>query len=156
MLTGTLRGWERDKLTEDPIYKLFLSKTEHIDKNETCFLVSTSAGEVGVDFDADHMLCDLTTFDSLIQRFGRVNRSGGRTSNITIVCEKKTTAESKDDEKKDPLEETTRLLERLVKKGTYDVSPYNLAKIKPEEKKEHLHPILQFSHLPKIYWICGQ
>ena len=135
MLTGTLRGWERDKLTEDPTYKLFLSKTERIDEDETCFLVSTSAGEVGVDFDADHMLCDLTTFDSLIQRFGRVNRSGGRTSNITIVYAEKTAPKTKDDEKKDPLEETRLLLERLVKKGTYDASPYNLAKIEPKERE---------------------
>src|SRR5262249_10912349 len=40
------------------------------------FLVSTSAGEVGVNLDADHLVCDLSTLDSMIQRFGRVNRLG--------------------------------------------------------------------------------
>ena len=44
----------------------------------TVYLVATSAGEVGVDLDADHMVCDLTTFDSMAQRLGRVNRRGGR------------------------------------------------------------------------------
>ena len=40
------------------------------------FLVSTSAGEVGFDLNADHMVCDATTIDSFIQRLGRVNRRG--------------------------------------------------------------------------------
>ncbi len=42
------------------------------------FLVATSAGEVGVDLDADHMVCDLVAWERMVQRFGRVNRRGGK------------------------------------------------------------------------------
>ncbi len=42
------------------------------------FLVATSAGEVGVDLDADHMVCDLVAYERMVQRLGRVNRRGGR------------------------------------------------------------------------------
>ena len=34
------------------------------------FLIATSAGEVGVDLDADHMVCDLVAFERMVQRFG--------------------------------------------------------------------------------------
>lgn len=75
-LTGTLRGLERDRLVEDAIFKRFLPKAEP--KDETVYLVCTSAGEVGVNISADHMVCDLSTFESMAQRFGRVNRFGLR------------------------------------------------------------------------------
>lgn len=45
--------------------------------NAPTFLVATSAGEVGVDLDADHMICDLVAFERMVQRLGRVNRRGG-------------------------------------------------------------------------------
>ena len=52
------------------------------------FLIATSAGEVGVDLDADHMVCDLVAFERMVQRFGRVNRRGrdGHSANIDVVC----------------------------------------------------------------------
>jgi len=40
------------------------------------YLVCTSAGEVGVNLSADHLVCDLAPLESMIQRFGRVNRFG--------------------------------------------------------------------------------
>ena len=42
------------------------------------FLVATSAGEVGIDLDADHMVSDLVAWERMVQRFGRVNRRGGK------------------------------------------------------------------------------
>lgn len=77
ILTGTIRGYERDKLVrERPVYRAFMDPDEHVDR--TVYLVSTSAGEVGIDIDADHGVCDETTLDSMIQRLGRINRRGGR------------------------------------------------------------------------------
>ena len=35
------------------------------------FLVATSAGEVGVDLDADHLVCDLVPWERMVQRLGR-------------------------------------------------------------------------------------
>lgn len=86
LLTGTIRGHERDKLvSNDPVYQAMLDP--EIAPDATVYLVSTSAGEVGIDIDADHVVCDLTTLDSMIQRLGRVNRRGGRyrEANVDIV-----------------------------------------------------------------------
>ena len=91
-LTGTLRGRERDRMADPrskdgcPIFARFL-KPPKLDADEserwnvvpkagTVYLVCTSAGEVGVNISADHMVCDLSTFESMAQRFGRVNRFG--------------------------------------------------------------------------------
>jgi CRISPR-associated endonuclease/helicase Cas3 len=52
------------------------------------FLIATSAGEVGVDLDADHMVCDLVEWERMVQRLGRVNRRGGegRSATVEIVA----------------------------------------------------------------------
>lgn len=90
LLTGTIRGHERDGLaTENPVYQQFLNR-ENGPPEETVYLISTSAGEVGIDIDADHMVCDMTTLDSMIQRLGRVNRCGGtgRKARVDVVWTK--------------------------------------------------------------------
>ena len=48
------------------------------------FLVATSAGEVGVDLNADHMVCDLVAYERMVQRLGRVNRRGGEDREATV------------------------------------------------------------------------
>ena len=52
------------------------------------FLMATSAGEVGVDMDADHMVCDLVEWERMVQRLGRVNRRGGegRVAFVEVVA----------------------------------------------------------------------
>jgi len=81
-LTGTMRGLERDELIRNPVFIRFLQKSDRPDQVKpaegTVYLVCTSAGEVGVNLSADHMVCDLSTFDSMAQRLGRVNRFGDR------------------------------------------------------------------------------
>jgi CRISPR-associated endonuclease/helicase Cas3 len=97
LLTGTMRGHERDRLVhQDPVYRAFLNHDLKVSK--TVYLVSTSAGEVGIDLDADHMVCDLTTLDSMIQRLGRVNRRGGenRIALVDIVEQKAEEKEGKE------------------------------------------------------------
>ena len=72
-----MRGKERDELVNDPRFQLFLlSGKNGRPSHSPAFLVATSAGEVGVNISADHLVCDLSTFDSMCQRFGRVNRFG--------------------------------------------------------------------------------
>lgn len=86
MLTGTLRGKERDELAKtDRIFARFMPRPEVEPKPGTVYLVCTSAGEVGVDISADHMVCDLTPFDSMAQRLGRVNRFGHGSASIDVV-----------------------------------------------------------------------
>jgi len=88
-LTGTLRGLKRDELVKTPVFQRFLREPNR-DKSEepaegTVYLVCTSAGEVGIDISADHLVCDLAPFDSMAQRFGRVNRFGDGHAMIDIV-----------------------------------------------------------------------
>jgi CRISPR-associated endonuclease/helicase Cas3 len=49
------------------------------------FLIATSAGEVGIDLDADHMVCDLVPWERMVQRLGRVNRRGQGDATIFVV-----------------------------------------------------------------------
>src|SRR5690606_32529461 len=56
LLTGTIRGHERDRLVaENPVYRALFDHAANVP--HSVFLVSTSAGEVGIDLDADHMVC---------------------------------------------------------------------------------------------------
>jgi CRISPR-associated endonuclease/helicase Cas3 len=48
------------------------------------FLIATSAGEVGVDLDADHMVADLVAWERMVQRLGRVNRRGKGDAHVHI------------------------------------------------------------------------
>lgn len=86
ILTGTLRGLERDRLAkDDAVFARFLIK-KPLDE-QTVYLVCTSAGEVGIDISADHMVCDLSSLDSMLQRLGRVNRRGDGQAEVDLVYE---------------------------------------------------------------------
>ena len=76
LLVGERRVYERRALEQWLERHGFLSGTESAPVAPT-FLVATSAGEVGVDLDADHMICDLVAYERMVQRLGRVNRRGG-------------------------------------------------------------------------------
>lgn len=89
LLTGTMRGKERDDLVKNPVFQRFLAPKDRDQNREpaagTVFLVATSAGEVGVNLSADDLVCDLSTFESMAQRFGRVNRFGDLEDTEIIV-----------------------------------------------------------------------
>jgi CRISPR-associated endonuclease/helicase Cas3 len=54
---------------------------------QPAFVFATSAGEVGIDLDADHMVGDLVAWERMVQRFGRVNRRGEGDAKIIIIQE---------------------------------------------------------------------
>jgi CRISPR-associated endonuclease/helicase Cas3 len=117
LLTGTLRGKERDELVKKPEFRRFLERGQ---QGETVYLVCTAAGEVGVNLSADHMVCDLSTFESMVQRLGRVNRYGDRTDTRLHVVHPRTfgkrdkkTGELKADEIDKRRQKTLQLLRRL-------------------------------------------
>jgi CRISPR-associated endonuclease/helicase Cas3 len=56
-------------------------------RDQPSFVFATSAGEVGVDLDADHMVCDLVPWERMVQRLGRVNRRGEGDARVLIVAE---------------------------------------------------------------------
>lgn len=109
-LTGTMRGAERDELVRHPVFARFLPRPEVKDLAEgTVFLVATSAGEVGIDLSADHLVTDLPPFDALAQRLGRVNRYGDGDAEVHVFVEKlkeppkpKADGEERDDEEEKP------------------------------------------------------
>ena len=124
VLTGTIRGFERDKLLERKTYNAFFEKWG----GEPAHMVATSAGEVGANFDADHMVCDATTLDSLIQRLGRLNRTGGngRKATATLIYNGK---------EKGAVAETVKF---LVEQNITDGSPHALNKILGELDKNDI------------------
>lgn len=92
VLTGTMRGLERDELVEKPVFRerwLNGDLEAHDPANqEPAFLISTSAGEVGFDLNADHLVGDAAPLDSWIQRLGRVNRRGTGDATVILVKDK--------------------------------------------------------------------
>ena len=76
LLVGERRVYERSGLESWLEGHGFLGGSK-APPDAPAFLIATSAGEVGVDLDADHMVCDLVAYERMVQRLGRVNRRGG-------------------------------------------------------------------------------
>jgi CRISPR-associated endonuclease/helicase Cas3 len=76
LFVGGRRVRERTRARESLAQLGFLAGSS-FNLNRAAFLIATSAGEVGVDLDADHMVCDLVAWERMVQRLGRVNRRGG-------------------------------------------------------------------------------
>lgn len=75
LLTGARRVLERETLLEKlESFGFIAGSRNRLDR--PVFLVATSAGEVGVNLDADFIVCDLVSFERMVQRLGRVNRLG--------------------------------------------------------------------------------
>ncbi|WP_428937279.1 type I-G CRISPR-associated helicase/endonuclease Cas3g [Fontivita pretiosa] len=136
VLTGTIRGYERDQLVESSLFHAFKSDRDPPRLDQTRYLVSTSAGEVGIDLDADHMVCDLTTLDSMIQRLGRVNRLGvdkddqPRDATITVVAG----PIEKSDPLREQLHKTVEVLRQLPSANdAYDASSQALKALSQQQ-----------------------
>lgn len=152
-LTGTMRGYERDRLLRwDPVFRAFM---EHGPPSTTLYLIATSAGEVGVDLDADHLITELAPLDSLLQRLGRVNRRGGadRSAQVHVVV-----PETLDD--KDPLAPslaaTKEILLRWQKDpSSCDLSPQNvtrlLADLSPAQRSAAFSPVPRLAPFTSIH-----
>lgn len=106
LLTGTMRGYERDLLTgaiapnehddlagQRAVFKQFMPG--QAPPAEPHWLVATSAGEVGVNITSERLVSLLVESDHLIQRFGRLNRfpggGAGEAHIVTVATEKKST-----------------------------------------------------------------
>jgi CRISPR-associated endonuclease/helicase Cas3 len=140
-LTGTMRGLERDALVRDnEILKRFLRRGG---KKGTVYLVSTSAGEVGVDLSADHAVCDLTPFDSMAQRLGRVNRFGKADARVEVVHYPASEKVAPFDER---CERTLGLLRELPVRedGRLEASPAALGGLDAEKRAKAFSPEPEF------------
>jgi CRISPR-associated endonuclease/helicase Cas3 len=140
-LTGTMRGFERDELIrgELPTSRTFLrflplsARPSNISPKEgTVWLVCTSAGEVGINISADHLVCDLTPFDSMVQRFGRVNRFGDGSARVDVV--------HPTDFAIDEFDERRRRTLKLMRAVDGSVSPATLSKLPNDERLDASTP----------------
>lgn len=83
LLVGSRRVKEREDVAKWLQDHGFIAGTASLAK--PVFLIATSAGEVGIDLDADHMVCDLVPWERMVQRLGRVNRRGEGKAAIVVV-----------------------------------------------------------------------
>ena len=132
LLVGARRVQEREHLKEWLSHWGFLAGSMTAG-SKSAFLVATAAGEVGIDLDADHMVCDLVPWERMVQRLGRVNRRGGkdRPAQVRVVPKKEL------DEKLSAARALlTEELPRL-EDGTRDGSPLALRalKLRPDLRK---------------------
>jgi CRISPR-associated endonuclease/helicase Cas3 len=86
LLVGGRRVFEREQAKERLKSLGFIAGSK-VERSAPVFLFATSAGEVGVDLDADHMVCDLVAWERMVQRLGRVNRRGDGQANIVVISE---------------------------------------------------------------------
>ena len=104
------------------------------------FLVATSAGEVGVDLDADHMVCDLVAWERMVQRLGRVNRRGAGAARVLVIDqgppEEKTSGKNGIAQHK----AVRKLLEALppTETGSYNASPAAITRLREEVDTEEI------------------
>ena len=94
LFVGGRRVFERDLAARWLETNGFLARTK-VARTQAAFVFATSAGEVGVDLDADHMVSDLVAWERMVQRVGRVNRRGDGDARVMVVPE----SPSKDVEK---------------------------------------------------------
>jgi CRISPR-associated endonuclease/helicase Cas3 len=84
LLVGARRVREREDVARWLEENGFIAGRS-VDKKVPAFLFATSAGEVGVDLDADHMVCDLAPWERMVQRLGRTNRRGEGDAQIIVL-----------------------------------------------------------------------
>ena len=74
LLTGRIRPYDRDALLAAYLDRMKPGRTA----NNPLIVVATQTIEAGADLDFDALVTELAPLDCLIQRFGRLNRIGGR------------------------------------------------------------------------------
>ncbi len=94
LFVGARRVFEREAAAKDLKRHGLIpcdGKNEPVDGDDDIpvFVVATAAGEVGVDLDADHMVCDLVAWERMVQRLGRVNRRGEGAATVLVIDQDK-------------------------------------------------------------------
>lgn len=139
VLTGTMRGKERDELVNDARFLRFLPPSSRPESapepaSGTVYLVATSAGEVGVNLSADELICDLSTFESMAQRFGRVNRFGKLTASTIDVVHPETFKAD------DPMDDARSRTLDLIRQLNGNASPHALGQLDARARSDAFSP----------------
>jgi CRISPR-associated endonuclease/helicase Cas3 len=149
LLVGERRYRERLRMTGDPEFGLIGSPVfarfkpgAAVDpEGRPAFLVATSAGEVGIDLDADDLVCDLVAWERMVQRFGRVNRrqTPGEARIVVIPVAKEKEAEDEIGDAdlarfRAPFDSP---FWPMGEDGTKDASPFALRQLKLTPELQH-------------------
>lgn len=84
LLVGGRRVHEREQAARRLAALGFLAGAQ-TPPERPAFVVATSAGEVGIDLDADHAVSDDVPWERMVQRLGRVNRRGMGDASVMVV-----------------------------------------------------------------------
>jgi CRISPR-associated endonuclease/helicase Cas3 len=175
LLVGGRRVFEREQAREKLKSLGFIAGSK-VERSTPVFLFATSAGEVGVDLDADHMVCDLVAWERMVQRLGRVNRRGDGEADVVVIVPPKPKPNKKEQQaldkriRNEKLDEKERervegyekkvrewenrrkAIECLPKSedGTFDSSPGALYNLKTRAATdEALQPVLDAATTPE-------
>ncbi len=128
LFVGGRRVHERDEAANELRHHGLLADAAAPRRGAPVFLVATSAAEVGIDLDADHMVCDLVTWERMVQRLGRVNRLGLGAARVLVLDAAPPPKMPADDVAR--LRATKALLEELpLTEGGYQAGPAALASV---------------------------
>jgi CRISPR-associated endonuclease/helicase Cas3 len=132
LFVGGRRLHEREQAAKWLHNRGFLAGSQGRPERAT-FVIATSAGEVGVDLDADHMVCDLVAWERMVQRLGRVNRRGEGDARVIVVP-----AEAQEEAVRGRLHAVRELLQELPSAGDdeRDASPGALVLLKAQCARE--------------------
>ena len=97
LFVGGRRVRERKEAAEE-LEKHGLIGAGEATRDIPVFLVATSAAEVGVDLDADHMVCDMVAWERMVQRLGRVNRYGTGAARVLVIDQGPPNVKKKDED----------------------------------------------------------
>jgi len=158
-LTGTIRGYERDRLaTENPVFQRFLPAslrrelTLDLPNDETVFLVANSAGSTGVNISGDHLVCSLdTTYEHVAQRLGRVNRFGDGDAKVDVVVANSVSNANQEEliGHHRAVFNTLKLLERLLESAG-DCSNEALSKLPIDMVANSFSPLPEILHADEL------
>jgi CRISPR-associated endonuclease/helicase Cas3 len=159
LLVGERRVHERRRLAESEVFRRFLPRGNKnaVTGTGPAFLVATSAGEVGVDVDADHMVGDLVPWERMVQRLGRVNRRAKSIHEATVEVVPAQLATGKEEA------ETAIDAERLATlrapfqhagwpasaDGSHDASADTLYRLKQDPQ---LQAVMEAASTPSPFW----
>lgn len=136
LFVGGRRVFERENAAKRLDDLGFIAGTK-VNRSRPAFLIATSAGEVGVDLDADHMVCDLVAWERMVQRLGRVNRRGDGDATVVVVLE--------------PEPPTKKAIQDALTKGPSDRTKKEAKAVEKYEADTKRFRALQrpFEHLPR-------
>lgn len=126
LLVGGRRVWERTEAQQWLSRCGFLAGSS-VNLTRPAFVIATSAGEVGIDLDADHMVSDLVAWERMVQRLGRVNRRGDGAAHVVVIPVHDEDAIT---HRLDAVAELLRQLPRTTDDGAIDASPGALSGLK--------------------------